>query len=192
MTAVHARRGRRGLLNHSFKHGRHCRPEDDPLEANLAKPTPSARSRASRAWWAVVRDEHGNQSDPIAHAPWDLLVREAQFGVTRAGDWLVHVPSMALIVWPDNRTFRAETLARHAAALRRFQDAGDEFSRRRAFKSLRAAQKALGVLRALEVFSTIVPRGITVEIDAPAGYGRPRCWRHARLAPTARPAMTEV
>lgn len=161
------------------------------MEASLAQSIQPTRARAQRAWWASVRDENGNQSDPIAHAPWDLLAREAQFGVTRAGDWLVHVPSMALIAWPDNRTLRAETLARHATALRRLREAGDEFSRKRALKSLRNAQKALGVLRALEVISAIVPRGITVEIDAPAGYGRPRCWRHARLAPTARPAMTE-
>src|SRR4051812_31344043 len=104
MTAARVRRGRRGGPKNLTKHGRHSRPEDDPVEASLAQSIPAARTRASRAWWAAVRDENGIQSDPIAHAPWDLLAREAQFGVTRAGDWLVHVPSMALIAWPDNRT----------------------------------------------------------------------------------------
>src|SRR5688572_16689124 len=119
MTAARVRRDRRGVPKNPTKCGRHSRPEDDPVEASPAQSIPTASARASRTWWAALRDENGSQSDPIAHAPWDLLAREAQFGVTRAGDWLVHVPSMALIAWPDNRTLRAEALAKHASALRR-------------------------------------------------------------------------
>lgn len=156
-----------------------------------ASVTASITNPQTRPWWAALHDEGGRPVEPIAWAPWDLLAREAQFGLTHESEWLVHVPSLALVTWPDHRAFREEALSRYGAALRRVLAAGeDELRRRRAERALREAQRTLGILRALEVLRAIVPARLTVEAKI-AAPPRQRAWYHARIAPSVRPVARE-
>lgn len=156
-----------------------------------ASVTASITNPQTRPWWAALQDAGGHAVDPITWAPWDLLAREAQFGITQEGEWLVHVPSLALVTWPDHRAFREEALSRYAAALRRLQAvAGDELRRRRAERAVREAQRTLGILRALEVLRAIAPGRLTVEAKI-AAPPRQRAWYHARIAPSVHPVVRE-
>lgn len=139
-------------------------------------------------WWASLLDENGRPVDPIVFAPWELLIREAEFAVTRGGTWVAHVPSLLLVVWPENRTVRKEAMTRYTASVAALHAAKDELARRRARAALRVVETTLGVLRALEVLAAIVPNAIAVEVDSPADRGKVRAWRHACLSATALPA----
>jgi len=113
-------------------------------------------------------------------------MREGQFGLTYQGEWLVHVPRLALVTWSDHRALREEALARYAAALRRLQAVTeDKLRRRRAEWALFEAMLPLGVLRALEVLRAIVPARLAVEADI-AEPPKRRAWYRARIAPSVR------
>lgn len=124
-------------------------------------------------------DENGRNVDPIVWAPWQLICNEAQFGINRDGQWLVHVPSLGLVTWPTHRSLRSETIARFRSAQQKVtQKSGDEVALRRAQLTLQKARTVLGILRALEVFAACVPSRLTVQRDD--GNGR-STWRHAAL-----------
>lgn len=147
---------------------------------------------ATAPWWAELRDEANQPVDPITWAPWDILSREAQFGITHEGDWLVHVPSLAMVTWPDHRRFRQEALTRYIAGLRRLKASGaDELEHRRAARAIRDVRRTLGILRALDVLRAIVPNRLTIEA-ALATPPRHRGWYHAQIAPSVRQVVTET
>ncbi len=154
---------------------------------------PAVHSASDRSpWWRGVKSAEGVSIDPVVWAPWALLAREAQFGIEKGGRWMVHVPSMSLVTWPDHRALRAATLERYELALRRLVRAGaDELGRRRAMRALERPQATLGVLRAIEVMAEMVPNRIAIQVPASAD-GRPASWCYARLASTPVPAAPEL
>lgn len=152
------------------------------------RPAP-ASERA--AWWAELKGAGGEQVDPIAWAPWAMLLREAQFGVGLDGRWMVHVPGMQLVTWPGHLALRSAMLNRYRVALERVQRAADdELARRRALRAMDRPKAVLGVLRAVEVMASLVPHRIAVQVPS-AVPGRAADWRLGRLSGSEVPSAPE-
>jgi hypothetical protein len=164
------------------------RASRQPVTGGVVANGDMALQRRQPQWWDSLRDEADLPVDPAIYAPWELLIREAEFALTRGGTWVVHVPSLLLVVWPENRSARQEVVTRYCSAVAAERVAQGELAQRRARATLRVAQMTLGVFRAVEIVASLVPHAIAVEVDSPAGKERTRSWREACLAATSRPA----